>query len=139
MKIYLSIIIFFAAFLIQNCYTVLDSKNIITNNNKSTENINHSINQLPDSCIIEGTVNYGSPINTRETSYGRGYILENYKWLISQPEYKADYIYLKGNVDSSFINKRVRIKGQYQTHKAISNIDYTRMIIIFAETLYLLE
>jgi hypothetical protein len=138
MKITLAIIVFIAAFLFHNCYTVVDSKTIVPNN-KSNKNNYYNINQIHDICIIEGTVNYGVPINTRETRYGRGFFLENYKWLITPPKYKAAYVYVKGNLNLSYINKRVRIKGLYQTYNAISNIDYTRLIIIIADTIYLLE
>ncbi len=134
MKIFVKIIFVFS-FVLNSCYTVLDNKKEA--NDKSISN-----EIVFDNSIIEGTVEYIKfPANTWETHYTSGFILRDYKWLITPPGYQANKIYIKGNVDSSFINKHVQIKGYYEIPVKVpsSTPDYTSIINIIAEKIFIVE
>ena len=123
------------------CYTVVDRNSLITNETKGDNNKNTS-EFINDDCIIEGTVKYVRfPANTAETSYPSGYILMDYKWLISIPKNISGRIYIKGNIDSSYIDKRVQIKGYYEPRKKApsSSPDYTSIIYILPEKIFIVD
>jgi len=134
MKIFVNII-FVLSFILNSCYTVIDN----------TKEVNDKIisNKVVfDDSIIEGTVEYIKyPANTMETHYTSGFILKDYKWLINPPKYKANKIYIKGNIDSSFISKRVQIKGVYKIPLKIpsSAPDYTSIINIISEEIFIID
>ena len=63
---------------------------------------------------IEGIVKYKAHAGgTREAFYPSGFILTDYQWIVSAPRKNPSVLYLIGAVDSSLIDRRVRIEGEY--------------------------
>lgn len=56
-----------------------------------------------------------------------GFIINNYQWVTASPDTtNHGFIYLKGKVDSSYINKRVRAVGEVRPSTSfnyIMNVD----------------
>ena len=44
-----------------------------------------------------------------------GYILRDYRWISGQPGFAYSRIYIEGPLDSSYLNKRVRVTGKIET------------------------
>lgn len=127
---------------LNGCYTVVDKSALILEDTKKSNTNNDTEKSIIDDCIIEGIVNYvGFLGNTQETFYPSGYVLKDYKWFISLPPNISGRIYIKGNIDSSYIDKRVQIKGYYEQRKKhlSSAPDYTSIIYIIPEKIFIVE
>lgn len=127
---------------LNGCYTVVDKSALRLEDTKKSNTNNDTEKSIIDDCIIEGTVNYvGFLGNTQETFYPSGYVLKDYKWFISLPPNISGRIYIKGNIDSSYIDKRVQIKGYYEQRKKnlSSAPDYTSIIYIIPEKIFIVE
>jgi hypothetical protein len=71
--------------------------------------------------IVDGTIAYHRGGNTRETKYHPGFILINRKWILNPPPVMREVMYLRGPVDSSYMNRFVRIHGSLRIPKYIGN------------------
>jgi hypothetical protein len=66
----------------------------------------------PTVSTIEGTVIYFEGGGTVEMIYPPGFILINYQWITPPPDSSYGMIYLVDKVDSSYIDKHVRVVGK---------------------------
>jgi hypothetical protein len=98
---------------LESCYTII--KKTEPSPNEVLEQQLYSEASATGESVIEGTVKYVEQGGTREISRFKGFILENFRWTFNYPSYHCDYVYLRGNVDSSYINSYVLILGTYQT------------------------
>ena len=118
------------------CYTVVDNSYLKKEgvSGKNTGN---------DKFIIEGTVKYYDyPKNyVTENFFPSGYILTNYQRFISLPPNISPVIYILGKIDSSYINKRVKIEGYYRVRKDnLSYIPDNKIIIdIIAQKIFIIK
>jgi hypothetical protein len=67
---------------------------------------------------IEGTVFYFVGGGTVEMPYPAGYRLLYAHWVTQSPDSSAGPVYLNGIVDSSFVNKHVRVTGLTEVDSA---------------------
>ncbi len=91
------------------------------NNNSTSKEFNFIFQNIPFVydrwtpivATIEGTVNYTYGGGTEEMQYPFGFILIDYLWITSPPDssYERIRIYLMNKVDSSYIDKQVRVVG----------------------------
>lgn len=134
-----TIVIISSVSLVNSCYTVVDTSSITIYDSKRAEE------RIIDNSIIEGTLVYVSVLsNTRNihaSVYPSGFILRNYKWLVEVPENISGRIYVKGNVDSTYINKLVQIKGYYEIPPKLRTWppDNTSIIYIIARKIYVVK
>ncbi len=129
------ITLIFLALSLNSCYTVVD-KSSIKNDGTSGKNVSK------EKFIIEGTVKYLSYQNgITEAFYPPGYILTNYQQFIALPPNISQVIYIEGEIDSSYINKRVKIEGYYKIRK--NNLSYipdnTIIIDVIAQKIFIIK
>ncbi len=83
-----------------------------------------STNSLSPS-ILEGTVKHLPGGGTVEDHFEMpGFVLTEYQWITPPPDSTHGLIYLIGKVDTSYINKDVRVAG-----KVISSTLYGTLVI----------
>jgi hypothetical protein len=80
--------------------------------NASESTDNHPI-ATPASPNVEGTVFYFVGGGTVEMIYPPGFRLQNYHWFNQNPD-SALPVYVSGAIDSSYIDKFVRVYGTYR-------------------------
>lgn len=98
----------------------------------------------PGSSIVDGIVSYHGGGNTRETHYHAGFVLTYPRWGANGPEHPAAVIYLIGAIDSSYMNRHIRVEGTYQipTHEPRfpgAAPDYTSEMYMRISKLHLLD
>jgi len=102
------LLLIFVVFSLNACYTAID-RSVIRNEDKKESQ------RSDDEYLIEGTIRYIEiRAFTPETHEYYKYILDNYKWLIKFPPNTRGGIDIKSKIDSSYINKRVKIKGHFK-------------------------
>ena len=86
--------------------------------------------ESPNNVIVEGTVFYAAAGGTVDLHFPAGFCLMNCQW-ITQTAVSDSFPYLSGSIDSSFIDKRVRVFGiaQKDTVRDMFNITGVRTII----------
>jgi hypothetical protein len=94
-----------------SCYTIVEKSE--TSSRRVERAPVSAVNVEPIISIVEGIVGYYSGINTRETYYHEAFILQQYNWMVNPPPIQRSVMYLEGSIDSSYMNKRVRIEGVY--------------------------
>jgi hypothetical protein len=133
MKFLIISAVFTLTFISQSCYTVIESSFI-------SPDVSNSGNNIIDNSIIEGTVVYKEfSLDNWGFKSRKGFVLENYKWLINTKRYLPSTVWIKGNIDSSFINNRVQIKGTYKSPKSPSLSYHYSFTIIKAEKIFIID
>lgn len=69
--------------------------------------------------VVEGTVAYFPPtaaIGGESDPFG--FTLTAYHWVHGTPSFSHSRVYLKGGIDSSYLNMRVRVAGQVEVLSA---------------------
>lgn len=119
-------ILFFMCWVQISCYTVIQKSEPLA---KRTEQSSESVS------VLEGIVKYHDGGNTQETHYHKGFILKQYYWNRNSPPTRRSVLYLEGSIDSSYMNRPVRIEGYYRIPelapgKVNSAPDYTSEMYI---------
>jgi hypothetical protein len=69
--------------------------------------------------VVEGTVRYYPALAAiGGESDPSGFILISYVWVSEAPTYSHSRVYVKGAIDSSYLNLRVRVTGPVETLRA---------------------
>jgi hypothetical protein len=125
-----------------SCYTIVQKSETparrIEPPNMPGANVENNIS------IVEGIVGYHGGGNTRETHYHEGFILQNYNWIANPPSTQRSVMYLEGPIDSSYIDKQVRIEGIYripmrEPRMPDSAPDYTSEMYILIKRIQILQ
>lgn len=62
---------------------------------------------------VEGVVNFAQPTMAIGGEVDpSGFFLTNFRWISGQPDFLYSRIYVEGQIDSSYLNKRVRVTGK---------------------------
>jgi len=89
--------------------------------------------------VAEGVVGYRGEGNVRETHYSSGFILESREWIVNPPPERRDVVYLVGAIDSSYLNRAVRVKGLITLDQLYNSPDRTSQMWMNVDSIEIIE